>query len=62
MSRGAQKFKQSDITKAVRGVGKAGMKVHRVEIAADGRIVVMTDAAGAGVVQRDSVNEWDAVA
>jgi hypothetical protein len=61
MSRGAHKLKQSDITKAVKGVEKASMKVHRVEIAADGRIVVITDDAGAGVVQRNSVNEWDSV-
>jgi hypothetical protein len=39
MSRGAHKLKQSDITKAVKGVEKASM----------------------GVVQRNSVNEWDSV-
>jgi hypothetical protein len=39
MSRGAQTFKQGDVTKAVKAVTKAGYRVTRVEIT-DGRIVV----------------------
>ena len=31
MSRGAQSFKQGDVTKAVKGVVKAGLEVQRVE-------------------------------
>ena len=39
MSRGAQSFKQGDITKAIKGAVKAGFKVGRFEIE-DGKIVV----------------------
>jgi hypothetical protein len=59
MSRGAHSFKQSDVTKAVRAVEKAGKRVCRVEIA-DGKIVVFAgqpDATGA----IEEANEWDSV-
>ena len=41
MSRGPGAFKQSDVTRALRGAAKAGMDVGRVEIAKDGRIIVV---------------------
>jgi hypothetical protein len=41
MSRGAQTFKQGDLTKAAKGVAKAGLPVQRVEIDRDGKIVVI---------------------
>jgi hypothetical protein len=40
MSRGAQSFRQGDITRAIRALVKAGVKVGRVEIT-EGRIVVI---------------------
>jgi hypothetical protein len=42
MSRGAQKFKQGDVTKALKGAVKAGLNVQRVEIDRDGKIVMFT--------------------
>jgi hypothetical protein len=42
MSRGAQTFRQGDVTKALKGAVKAGLKVERVEIDRDGKIVVFT--------------------
>jgi hypothetical protein len=36
MSRGAQSFKQGDVTKALRGAEKAGFKVQRAEVRPDG--------------------------
>jgi hypothetical protein len=42
MSRGAQRFTQSDITRAPKGAADAGLNVQRVEIERDGKIVVFT--------------------
>ena len=42
MSRGAQTFRERDVTKAVKALQKAGVKVKRVEIA-DGKIVVFAE-------------------
>lgn len=42
MSRGAQTFRQADVTKAIRATVKAGQNVQRVEIDRDGKIVVFT--------------------
>jgi hypothetical protein len=42
MSRGQQTFKQSDVTRAVKAVAKAGLPVGRVEITPDGKIVIRT--------------------
>ncbi|WP_192740836.1 hypothetical protein [Bradyrhizobium sp. OAE829] len=39
MSRGAQTFKQGDVTKAVKGAVNAGLEVQRVEIDQAGKIV-----------------------
>ena len=55
MSRGAQPFKQGDVTKALRGVVKAGVSVSRVEIK-DGKITVFT---GEVLPSAATGNEWD---
>jgi hypothetical protein len=47
-TRGVCKFKQSDVTRAVKAVAKAGVAVARVEIAADGRIVIATSTVAMG--------------
>jgi hypothetical protein len=58
MSQGPQKLKASDVAKALRGAMKAGFKVLRAEIGADGRIVLdFTEQQNP--VER--VNEWDSV-
>jgi hypothetical protein len=49
------RFKQDDLTRAVRGVEKGGMRVGRVEITPDGRIVLLTDSVAAPI----SDNPWD---
>jgi hypothetical protein len=59
MSRGSQTFRQSDITKALKGAQNAGMEVQRVEIEA-GKIVVFAGKAYERP-ERRSVNEWDDV-
>jgi len=45
MSRAPATFRQSDITKAIRAARKAGVENVRVEIAKDGRIVIVTGGA-----------------
>jgi hypothetical protein len=62
MSRGRQKFKQSDVTKAIKATVKAGIAIGRVEIDADARIVIVpakTDDAVNG--RQTGKNEWDEV-
>jgi hypothetical protein len=41
-TRGACKFKQCDVIRAVRAVAKAGLTIARVEIGLDGNIVIAT--------------------
>jgi hypothetical protein len=41
MSRGRCTFKQGDVTRMVKGVIAAGVDVMRVEVDADGRIVII---------------------
>jgi hypothetical protein len=61
MSRGAQSFKQGDVTKAIKGVVKAGVNVGRVEID-NGKIIVFAGGSDRDDPKIDSdVNEWDAV-
>lgn len=57
MSRGAQNFRQADLTKAVKALLKAGLTVERVEIA-EGKFVLMTNRGGP---DEPGVNEWDNV-
>jgi hypothetical protein len=45
MTRAPSTFRQSDITKAIRAARKAGVENMRVEIAKDGRIVIVTGGA-----------------
>jgi hypothetical protein len=60
MSRGAQSFKQGDVTKAIKAVVKAGVKDWRIEFADGKFILVGGDSASAIKVDPD-VNEWDDV-
>jgi hypothetical protein len=59
MSRGPQRFKQADVTKAVKGAIAAGVQVAGVEVDACGRIrVIVGNPAGA---PNGHANEWDSV-
>jgi len=53
VSKGRHLFRERDVTRAVKAVTKAGVKVAQVKIAPDGTIVVL---AGKPV---DGTNEWD---
>lgn len=54
MSRGAQKFRQADVTKALKAAAAAGMSVARFEIDPDGKLVVV---AGPPISEGDEATE-----
>ena len=56
MSRGAQTFKQGDVTKAIKAVVKAGVKDWRLEIG-DGKIIVV--AGEPDDKTKHAPGEWD---
>ncbi len=60
MPRGPCRFRQRDLTTAVKAVVAAGCKVARVEVDKDGKIVVVTGRPEEPVnnVGNDT-NEWD---
>jgi hypothetical protein len=49
MPRGSCTFKQTDVTRALRGAARAGIEVDRCEISIDGRIVIVTRSATGGL-------------
>jgi hypothetical protein len=57
MARAPTIFRQADVTRAFRGAKAAGVRVARVEIDRDGKIVIVT----ADELERAEGNEWDRV-
>lgn len=57
MKRHNSNFKQIDLTRAIRGSEKGGMRVGRVEIGRDGRIIVTAQE----VALQTEANDWDEV-
>jgi hypothetical protein len=60
MSRGPQSFKQTALTKALKGAVAAGLSVKRFEIEPEGRIIIIAGKPGEDDVNVDA-NEWDSV-
>jgi hypothetical protein len=62
MARGAQTFRQADITRAIKAAVRAGVPVARVEVSPEGRIIVI---AGKPREEEQNptteANEWDSV-
>jgi hypothetical protein len=58
MSRRPATFRQRDLTKAIKAAVAGGLQIGRVEVAQDGRIVLISEK---GAPERDDkgVNEWD---
>ena len=52
----ASRFRQSDLTRALRGAKRGGMCVERVEIEASGKIVIFS---GSVPSPRSRSNPWD---
>jgi hypothetical protein len=62
MSRKASTFRRRDVTAAVEAVVKAGVEIARVEVAQDGRIVVIVGRAAEVASGKDeNRNPWDEV-
>jgi hypothetical protein len=57
MSRSAQTFTQSNLTKAIKAAVKAGVKVQRAEVRADGSIVL--DFNGPPIAMSGTVDDLD---
>jgi hypothetical protein len=57
MARAPAIFRQADVTRAFRAAQAAGVRVARVEIDRDGKIVIVT----ADELERREGNEWDRV-
>lgn len=57
MARTPSIFRQQDVTRAFRAAKAAGVRVARVEIDRDGRIVIVTADELEG--ERREKNEWD---
>jgi hypothetical protein len=61
MSRGAQSFKQSDVTKAIKGAVNAGMAVNRVKIdRKTGDIILFADHSEE-TPSNGTSSDWDDV-
>ena len=56
MARASLTFRQNDVTRAVKAVMAAGVKVERVEIDSVGKITIVT-----GQASGTERNEWDEV-
>ena len=52
-------FRQSDVTRAVKVVTAAGIKVSKVEISPDGKVAILF-ASGDFEAPIDPVDEWEA--
>jgi hypothetical protein len=59
MARAPSIFRQQDVTRAFRAAKAAGVRVTRVEIDRDGKIVIVTADELEG--ERREGNEWDRV-
>ena len=57
MARAPSTFRQQDVTRAFRAAQAAGVKVARLEIDRDGKIVIVT--ADEHELERREGNEWD---
>jgi DUF917 family protein len=57
MPRSAQTFKQIDITKALKAAVRAGLKVQRAEVRADGSIAL--DFNGPSIAMSGTVDDLD---
>ena len=59
MSRGPSTFRQRDLTRAVKAVIAAGLRVVGVNVGADGKIEVVTSGEEKAGGNSPVANEWD---
>ena len=60
MSRGANTFRQRDVTRAIRAAAAAGLQIASVEVQ-DGSIRVVTGLPQTSTAERPIINPWDEV-
>jgi hypothetical protein len=59
MSRGAQAFKQGDVTKAIKAAVKSGISGWRVELV-EGKIIIRASGEqDATIADERALSEWD---
>jgi hypothetical protein len=61
MSRGPSIFRQSDVTRAIKGAAAAGVHIARIEIDKTGKIVIITADPTDHPGEMTEANEWDRV-
>ena len=61
MARARCTIRQTDVTRAVKGVAAAGVHIARVEIDTAGRIVIIAAEATEQSGETTEANEWDRV-
>jgi hypothetical protein len=59
MARAASTFRQNDLTRAVKGVIAAGVKIAQVELGKDGKIILIADNGDRQPIEPEGKNEWD---
>ena len=59
MARRPCNIRQSEVSRAVKGVQQAGITIERVEIEPNGKIVVLVHSSTAD--KDKAINEWDNV-
>ena len=60
MGHGRATFKETDLTRALRAMRKAGVDVERVEVDRDGRIVLVLKNGDKVLTERNEWDEWRA--
>jgi hypothetical protein len=55
MARGPARFRQRDVERVLRAMRSTGVQVARVEVTADGKIIVIAGQA----TKAEDTNEWD---
>ena len=58
MGHGPARFKETDVTRALRAARKAGADVDRVEIGRDGRIVLVLKNGDEASAEGNEWDEW----
>ena len=61
LSRRPATFRQTDLTRALKGARAAGVEIAQVEIDKDGRIIVVAAKSNEQSSNGGERNEWDAV-
>ena len=61
MGRSAAKFRQADVTRALKGAKAAGLEALQVKIGPDGSIEISADKTRGDDGCEDSVNPWDTI-